>query len=169
MAGAIFGIGDCAIDVDFGGKHGDGWRAGVSGVVELVAAGCHSNSMGLFFLGTDVADKVGVGDDGPRTRLVCYRVLQRLRREGRWQEEERVAGGGFVFLKLDLDAGTSTLCAGTGGRLGDAGASTLCSGTGGSTLGDAGTSTLCSGIGGTTIGIRGGAGTLAGMGVGWRA
>ena len=49
--------------MDFGGEHGYGGRAGVPWVIELVAAGCHSNSMDLFFLGTDIADKVGVGDD----------------------------------------------------------------------------------------------------------
>ena len=43
VAGAIFGIRDCAIDVDFGGKHGYGWQAGVSGVVDgslFSADGC---------------------------------------------------------------------------------------------------------------------------------
>jgi hypothetical protein len=39
VAGAGFGVGNCAIDVDLGIKHGDGGRAGVARVVKFVAAG----------------------------------------------------------------------------------------------------------------------------------
>jgi hypothetical protein len=65
VAGAMFGIGDSAVDVCFGSKDGDGWRASVARAVELVAAGCHLDSVGFCFLGTDVTDKVGAGDDAP--------------------------------------------------------------------------------------------------------
>jgi hypothetical protein len=58
--------------VYFGSKDGDGWRASVAGVVELVAAGCHSDSVGFCFLGTDVADEVGVGDYSPFWHLGLF-------------------------------------------------------------------------------------------------
>ena len=63
VAGAMFGIGNGTVDVYLGCEHGDCWQAGVPWVVKLVASRCHADSVGLFFLGTDVADKVGVGDD----------------------------------------------------------------------------------------------------------
>ena len=58
--------------MSFGYKDGYGWRAGVPWVVELVAAGCHLKSVGLFFLGTDVADRVGLGDDAPLGYLELF-------------------------------------------------------------------------------------------------
>jgi hypothetical protein len=61
----MFGIGDSAVDVYFGREDGYGGRASVTGVVKFVAAGCHSDSVGFCLLGTDVADKVGVGHDSP--------------------------------------------------------------------------------------------------------
>jgi hypothetical protein len=47
-------------------------RASIAGAVELVAAGCHSDSVGFYFLGTDVTDKVGVGDDLPFWHLGLF-------------------------------------------------------------------------------------------------
>jgi hypothetical protein len=48
----------------------ESWRRWV---VELVAAGCHSDSVGLFFLGTDVTDKFGVvGDTSPFWHLGLF-------------------------------------------------------------------------------------------------
>ncbi len=58
--------------VCFGRKDGHGGRASVTGAVKLVAAGCHSDSVGFYFLGTDVTDKVGVGDDLPFWRLGLF-------------------------------------------------------------------------------------------------
>jgi hypothetical protein len=57
VAGAMFGIGDSAVDVCFGSEDGYGGRASVTG--------CHSDSVGFGLLGTDVARKVGVGYDSP--------------------------------------------------------------------------------------------------------
>jgi hypothetical protein len=62
VAGAIFGIGDGAVDVELRIHHGDSGGAGIAGVVEFVAAGGHWDSMGFCFLGTDVTDKIGVGN-----------------------------------------------------------------------------------------------------------
>jgi hypothetical protein len=93
-------------------------------------------------------------------------VLRRLGRAGRYREAGRVAELGFVAavgLALEVVAGTSFCCTGTGGiAMGDVGTSTLCAGTGSSTMGEAGASTLCIGTGSPTLGLWGGIGTGAG-------
>jgi hypothetical protein len=58
----VFGVGDGAIDVDLCVEQEHSWRAGVAGIVESVAAGGHSDAMGILFLRADGADEVGVCD-----------------------------------------------------------------------------------------------------------
>jgi hypothetical protein len=62
VAGSVFGIRNCTVDVELGVEHGDSWGAGVAGVVEFVAAGCYADAMGFGLLGADVADEICVGD-----------------------------------------------------------------------------------------------------------
>jgi hypothetical protein len=62
VASAVFGMGDSAVDADFGIEHGNGWGADVARVIQFVAASCHGDSMGFFFLRTDGANKICIGD-----------------------------------------------------------------------------------------------------------
>ena len=62
VAGSMFGIGDGAVDVDLGIQHRYSGGAGVAGVVQFVASGCHADSVCFCFWGPDGAHKVGVGD-----------------------------------------------------------------------------------------------------------
>jgi hypothetical protein len=62
VTGAVFGVRNCAVEVEFGVEHGDGWGAGIAGIVEFVTAGGHADAMGLFFLWTNITDKVGVSN-----------------------------------------------------------------------------------------------------------
>jgi hypothetical protein len=45
IAGAFVGIGDGAVDVQLGVKHGDGGRTGVARVDKLVSSGGHADAM----------------------------------------------------------------------------------------------------------------------------
>ena len=65
VASAFLGVGNGAVDVDLCVEHGDSWGAGVAGVVEFVATGCHAYAVGFGFLEADVTDKVGVGNFSP--------------------------------------------------------------------------------------------------------
>ena len=62
MAGSFLGIGNDAVDVQFGVEHGDSWGAGIIWIVKLLTACCHSDAMSLGLLGADVADEIGIGD-----------------------------------------------------------------------------------------------------------
>ena len=48
--------------MNFGVKDGDGRGAGISGIVKLVSPCSHAYTVGFFFLETDVADEVGIGN-----------------------------------------------------------------------------------------------------------
>jgi hypothetical protein len=58
--------------MDFGVEHGDGGRTGVAGVVELVAAGSPSDSVGFWFLEANTAHKVCIGDFAVRWDLLPF-------------------------------------------------------------------------------------------------
>ena len=62
MTGAFLGVGNYTVDVQFGIEHGDSWGAGITGIVKLVTACCHSNAMNFCLLWSDVAHEIDVGN-----------------------------------------------------------------------------------------------------------
>ena len=62
VAGTFVGIRNSAVDVDLCVQHGNGGRAGVTVVIETVAACSYASTIGFRLLRPDCADEVGIGD-----------------------------------------------------------------------------------------------------------
>ncbi len=109
VAGAMFGIGDGAVDVELCIHHGDSGGAGIAGVVEFVAADRDADAVSFGFVGADGGNDARVSNFaagralgwGETKRWCLFRWAYACRCPGpagrdRWQSwSSRVLGRGL--------------------------------------------------------------------------